>query len=89
MAPRKDMMQAKMMSFQARSAVSTVEMPARKLHQNYHTSISPVLMDGICSIRSVEPGELVSAGQVLLTLVDPKSAYLRALFLNPPLHISR
>lgn len=74
---RKEMLQAKMMSFQARSMVSAVEsarsQAATKL--SYFNIISPI--DGICATRSVEPGELVTAGQVLLTVVDPKSAYLR------------
>lgn len=74
---RKDMLQAKMMSFQAHSAATTIEdaraQASSKL--SYFNIVSPI--DGICSIRSVEPGELVAAGQVMLTLVDPKSAYLR------------
>ncbi len=74
---RNDMMQAKMMSFQARSTVSAVESARSQATTklSYFNITSPI--DGICATRSVEPGELVSAGQVLITLIDPKSAYLR------------
>jgi len=36
---------------------------------------SPI--DGVCTIRSVQPGELVAAGQILLTISDPKSAFMK------------
>ncbi len=36
---------------------------------------SPI--DGVCTIRSVHPGELVAAGQILLTISDPKSAFMK------------
>jgi len=74
---RGEMMQAKMMSFQARSAVAEVQgaqaQGTEKL--SYFNITSPI--DGICATRSTEPGELVAAGQIMLTLVDPDSAYLR------------
>ncbi len=74
---RGDLLQAKMMSSQARSAVATVEgaraQASSKL--SYFNITSPI--DGICATRSSEPGELVAAGQVMLTLVDLSSAYLR------------
>ncbi len=74
---RTQMMQAKMMSMQARSAVATVEgaraQASSKL--SYFNITSP--LDGLCTIRSAQPGELVSAGQVMLTIADPKSAYMR------------
>jgi HlyD family secretion protein len=74
---RTEMMEAKMMSMQARSAVATVEgarsQASSKL--SYFNIISPI--DGICTIRSTQPGELVSAGQVMLTLVSLNCAYMR------------
>jgi multidrug resistance efflux pump len=74
---RTEMLQAKMMSMQARSAVASVQgartQASSKL--SYFNITSPI--DGICTTRSTQPGELVAAGQVLLTLVDLKSAYLR------------
>jgi multidrug resistance efflux pump len=36
---------------------------------------SPI--DGVCSVRSVEPGEVVAAGQVLLTISDPKGIFMK------------
>lgn len=33
--------------------------------------------DGVVSIRSVEPGEVVAAGQVLLTISDPKGIFMK------------
>ncbi len=74
---RAEMMQAKMMSMQARSAVASVqggrEQAMSKL--SYFNIISPI--NGICTIRSTQPGELVAPGQVLLTLVNDNSAYVR------------
>lgn len=74
---RGEMLQAKMMSLQASSAVASVEgaraQASSKL--SYFNITSPI--DGICAIRSTEPGELVAAGQVMLSLVDLNTAYLR------------
>ncbi|CAN5390416.1 hypothetical protein BH11CYA1_BH11CYA1_43830 [soil metagenome] len=42
---------------------------------SYFNIKSPI--DGVVSIRSVQPGELVSAGQVLLTLSDPKAIFMK------------
>jgi multidrug resistance efflux pump len=74
---RTEMMQAKMMSMQARSAVASVEGAREQATSklSYFNITSPI--DGICTIRSTQPGELVSAGQVMLTIVDPNSAYMR------------
>ena len=74
---RGEMLQAEMMSMQARSAVASVQgartQAAAKL--SYFNISSPI--DGICTVRSTQPGELVKAGQVMLTLVSLNSAYLR------------
>lgn len=74
---RTEMLQAKMMSMQAKSAVATVEGAREQASSklSYFNVVSPI--DGICTIRSTEPGELVAAGQVMLTLADENSAYLR------------
>lgn len=74
---RNDMMEAKMMSFKARSIESSVESARSQASSklSYFNITSP--LDAICATRSIEPGELVTAGQVMLTLSDPKSAYLR------------
>jgi multidrug resistance efflux pump len=75
---RSEMLQAKMMSMQARSAVSSVQgartQASAKL--SFFNITSPI--DGICTVRSTQPGELVAAGQVMLTLVSPNSAYVRS-----------
>ncbi len=74
---RQRMMQAKMMSFQAKSmaaqAQSLKSTAASKV--SYFKLTSPI--DGIVTTRSVEPGELVGQGQVLITVIDPQSVYMR------------
>ena len=74
---RGEMLQAKMMSMQARSAVASVQgartQASSKL--SYFNITSP--LDGVCTVRSAQPGELVKAGQVMLTLVSLDSAYMR------------
>jgi HlyD family secretion protein len=74
---RTEMLQAQMMSMQARSAVASVEGAREQASSklSYFNITSPI--DGVCTIKSTEPGELVAAGQVLLTLADLNSAYLR------------
>lgn len=42
---------------------------------SYFNIISPI--NGICTLRSVQPGELTTQGQVLLTIIDPKTIYMR------------
>jgi HlyD family secretion protein len=74
---RGEMLQAQMMSMQARSAVASVQgartQASSKL--SYFNITSPI--DGTCTTRSTQPGELVAAGQVMLTLVSLNSAYVR------------
>ena len=74
---RSEMLQAKMMSMQARSAVASVQgartQASSKL--SYFNITSPI--DGTCTVRSAQPGEPVAAGQVLLTLVGRNAAYMR------------
>ncbi len=75
---KRNMMQAKMMSFQAQvmsaQAQSAISQAQHKI--SYFKQTSPI--DGIVSVKSAEVGEIVGKGTVLLTLVDPKSAYMRA-----------
>lgn len=42
---------------------------------DYLNVVSPI--NGVVLTRSVEPGEVVSTGQYLLTVIDPKTIYLR------------
>lgn len=74
---RQRMMQAKMMSFQAKSMAAQAQQfkstAASKV--SYFKLTSPI--NGIVTTRSVEPGELVGQGQVLITIIDPKSVYMR------------
>jgi HlyD family secretion protein len=38
--------------------------------------VSPI--DGVCSLSAVQPGDVVSAGRVLLTVMNPAKTYMRA-----------
>ncbi|HEY9851677.1 MAG TPA: HlyD family efflux transporter periplasmic adaptor subunit [Leptolyngbyaceae cyanobacterium] len=42
---------------------------------NYLSVISP--MNGVVITRSVEPGQVVTSGKTLLTIIDPNSVYMR------------
>lgn len=77
-AYKREMLQAKMMSFQAHTAAAQAQsaISSGKNKISYFKLTSPI--DGIVSVRSVSVGEIVGKGNVLLTLVDPKSAYMRA-----------
>lgn len=74
---RGQMLQARMMQMQARSAVAkaqAMQQAASHAKTNFNIT-SPVA--GFCETRSIEPGELVATGQVLLTIVDPKGVYMK------------
>jgi HlyD family secretion protein len=75
---KREMLQAKMMSFQAHAAVSQAQSAINqgKSKISYFKLTSPI--DGIVAVRSVSVGEIVGKGNVLMTLVDPKSAYMKA-----------
>lgn len=75
---KRNMMQAKMMSFQAQAAAAQAQSAISQAQHkiSYFKLTSPI--DGIVSVRSAEVGEIVGKGTVLLTLVDPESAYMRA-----------
>lgn len=77
-AYKREMLQAKMMSFQAHSAAAQAQsaISSGKKKISYFKLTSPI--DGIVAVRSASVGEVVGKGDVLLTLVDPKSAYMRA-----------
>lgn len=77
-AYKREMLKAKMMSFQASSAAAQAQsaISSGKNKISYFKLTSPI--DGIVAVRSVSVGEIVGKGNVLLTLVDPKSAYMRA-----------
>ena len=72
-----EMTQAQLQMNQASSAVAKAravkEEASSKL--SYFNITSPV--DGICAIRSIEPGELVAPGQILMTVIDPNSAFMK------------
>jgi|JYMV01.1.fsa_nt_gi multidrug resistance efflux pump len=74
---RGQMLQARMMQMQARAAVAKAQAmssAAKEAKTNFNIT-SPIA--GICETRSIEPGELVATGQVLLTIVDPQSVYMK------------
>lgn len=74
---RGQMLQARMMQMQARGAIAKVDAASSTVASaktNFNIT-SPV--SGIVETRSIEPGELVAKGQVLLTIVDPNAAYMR------------
>ena len=74
---RGDMLQARMMQMQARAAVAKAQAmssAARQAKTSFNLT-SPIA--GICETRSIEPGELVATGQVLLTIVDPQAVYMK------------
>jgi len=75
---KRDMLQAKMMSFQAHAAASQAQsaISTGKKKISFFNLTSPI--DGIVAVKSVRPGEIVGKGSILMTLVDPKSSYMRA-----------
>jgi multidrug resistance efflux pump len=75
---KRNMMQAKMMSFQAQAAQSQAQAAISEATTriSYFKLKSPI--DGIVAVKSTEIGEIVGKGTVLMTLADPKSAYMRA-----------
>jgi len=75
---RRDVLTAKMASMQARAAAMRA---AAMKHEaasslSFFNLTSPI--NGMIETRSVEPGDLVDKGQVLLSVIDPRKAYLRA-----------
>jgi HlyD family secretion protein len=74
---RGDMLQARMMQMQARTALAkakAMSSAASAAKSNFKIT-SPV--SGYCETRSTEPGELVATGQVMLTIVDPERVYMK------------
>lgn len=74
---RGQMLQARMMQMQSRVAIAKAQaMSAAVASAKTNFNIkSPIT--GVCETRSIEPGELVAAGQVLLTIIDPKGVYMK------------
>lgn len=74
---RGEMLEARMMQMQARAAVAkahAMNSAAKEAKTNFNIT-SPIA--GIIETRSIEPGELVATGQVLLTIVDPQAVYMK------------
>lgn len=74
---RGDMLQAKMMQMQARTALArakAMSSAASAAKTNFNIT-SPI--SGYCETRSIEPGELVATGQVMLTIIDPQRVYMK------------
>ncbi len=74
---RGEMLSARLLQMQARAAAAKAQamssaVSSAKTNFNIKSPIS-----GICETRSIEPGELVAAGQVLLTILDPHSVYMK------------
>lgn len=76
-ALRKDMIEAQFMLQQAQAGLARAQAYKAEATSkiSYFNIKSPI--DGIVSLRSVQPGELVAAGQVLLTLSDGKSIFMK------------
>jgi HlyD family secretion protein len=74
---RKEMIEAQFMSQQAQAGLARAQAYKAEATSkiSYFNIKSPI--DGIVSLRSVQPGELVAAGQVLLTLSDGNSIFMK------------
>jgi multidrug resistance efflux pump len=74
---RGEMLQARLMQMQAGVAVArakSMSSAVASAKTNFNLT-SPIA--GVIETRSIEPGELVAPGQVLLTVVDPKGVYMK------------
>lgn len=76
-ALRKEMIEAQFMLQQAQAGLARAQAYKAEATSkiSYFNIKSPI--DGVVSLRSVQPGELVAAGQVLLTLSDSKSIFMK------------
>ena len=76
-ALRRDMIESQFMLQQAQAGLAKAQAYKAEATSkiSYFNIKSPI--DGIVSMRSVQPGELVAAGQVLLTLSDAKSIFMK------------
>jgi len=74
---RKEMIEAQFMLQQAQAGLARAQAYKAEATSkiSYFNIKSPI--DGAVSLRSVQPGELVAAGQVLLTLSDGKSIFMK------------
>jgi len=72
-----EMKMAQMQLFQAKAAVVKAQSVKGEVasKQSFFNLTSP--LTGICVTRSVEPGEFVSAGQILLSIIDPNAIYMK------------
>lgn len=74
---RQQMTGAQVQLYRAQSGVikaqAAREEAAAKM--SYFDIVSPI--DGVCETRSIEPGELATAGRVLMVLGDPSRAFLK------------
>jgi HlyD family secretion protein len=74
---RREMIESQFMLQQAQAGLARAQAYKAEATSkiSYFNIKSPI--DGIVSLRSVQPGELVAAGQVLLTLSDGKSIFMK------------
>lgn len=74
---RAQYMQAKMLEGQAQGGLAQAQSLRSEAGEklSYFNIVSPI--DGIVTIRSADPGEVVKAGQVLVTISDPTAVYMR------------
>jgi len=72
-----EMKMAQMQLFQAKAAVVKAQAVKGEVasKQSFFNLTSP--LNGICVTRSVEPGEYVGAGQILLSIIDPNAIYMK------------
>jgi multidrug resistance efflux pump len=72
-----EMKMAQMQLFQAKAAIIKTQAAKGEVSSKvpYFTITSPT--DGLCVTRSIEPGETVAPGQVLLSIINPTTIYMK------------
>jgi len=74
---RQEMTQAQIQKYQAQAIVAKAKAAQKEVSSRLSLFNITSPIDGICAVRSIEPGELASKGQIMLTLTNPQSVYLR------------
>ncbi len=72
-----EMKTAQMQLFQAKVAVIKSHAARGEVSSKapFFTITSPI--DGLCVTRSIEPGETIAPGQVLMSIIDPAAIYMK------------
>jgi len=72
-----EMKTAQMQALQAKAAVVKAQALKGEVASKRSFFQLTCPLDGICVTRSVDPGEFVSAGQILLSIIDPDAIYMK------------